>query len=499
MRAIRFWQTLHFRLSLSFVGLLLLFGAAYYLWVDATVLSPDSAPGEDEFYDHAGRAELDSLVRRVPPAAPTPALLDVLLRGYRSRLDAFGAEVALLAADGRVVASTRPDTALARVLLWVRPALLDSMAQPGWNFDSYPNAYDIDAFENRIYGVTPIRADGLSDRPVLGYAVGSFRPVGIREGDLARAGRQLALRAALGILLFAAISGLILTAWISRRLRRLAAGVAAFAAGDFQHRVQGGEGDEISLLGRDFNQMAARTAALIRRLRQSDEFHRQLVANISHDLRTPLTSLRGYIETLTLRGSALPADQRDHYLRVIESNLDHLEQLVARMMELSRLDAGQAEFRHEDFPLAELAHAVLARCETIARDRDVSLECRAAAGLPPVHADPLRIGQVLQNLVENAIKFNRPGGRVTVSLRDLGGHVEVEVSDTGRGIAPDHLPHIFDRFFTADPSRGGSSPGAGLGLAIAQRIVTGHGSRLTVASEPGQGATFRFKLPCAAL
>ena len=106
---------------------------------------------------------------------------------------------------------------------------------------------------------------------------------------------------------------------------------------------------------------------------------------------------------------------------------------------------------------------------------------------------------MLQNLVENAIKFNRPGGRVAVSLSHHDGHVEVEVSDTGCGIAPDHLPHIFDRFFTADPSRGGSNPGAGLGLAIAQRIVIGHGSRLTVASEPGQGATFRFSLPCAAL
>lgn len=499
MRAIRFWQTLHFRLSLSFVGLLLLFGTAYYLWVDATVLSPDSAPGEDEFYDRAGRAELDSLVRGVPPAAPSPAFLDALLQGYRSRLDGFQAEVALLAPDGRVVASTRPDTLLARVVLWVRPALLDSMAHPGWDFESYPNAYDIDAFENRIYGVTPVRADSLPGRPLLGYAVGSFRPLGIREGDLAHAGRQLALRAALGILLFAAISGLILTAWISRRLRRLAAGVAAFAAGDFQHRVQGGEGDEISLLGRDFNQMAARTAALIQRLRQSDEFHRQLVANISHDLRTPLASLRGYVETLALRGSALPAERRDHYLRVIESNLDHLEQLVTRMMELSRLDAGQAEFRQEDFPLAELVHAVLARSEAIAGERRVSLECRAGPDLPPVHADPLRIGQVLQNLVENAIKFNRPSGRVAVSLSHHDGHVEVEVSDTGCGITPDHLPHIFDRFFTADPSRGGSNPGAGLGLAIAQRIVIGHGSRLTVASEPGQGATFRFSLPCAAL
>ncbi|MDO9170335.1 MAG: HAMP domain-containing sensor histidine kinase, partial [bacterium] len=157
------------------------------------------------------------------------------------------------------------------------------------------------------------------------------------------------------------------------------------------------------------------------------------------------------------------------------------------------------EYRHEAFSLEELAADVLGRLEPRAGAAGVDLVLDAEAGLPQVLADPLRIGQVLQNLTDNAVKFNHPGGDVCVRLRrqEDGNGVEVEVGDTGIGIGHEDLPHVFERFYTVDKSRGGNT-GSGLGLAIAHQIVTGHGGELTVESRVGGGTTFRFRLPAAA-
>jgi signal transduction histidine kinase len=236
-------------------------------------------------------------------------------------------------------------------------------------------------------------------------------------------------------------------------------------------------------------------ANLIEQLRQSDQFHRQLVVNISHDLRTPLTSLRGYVETLDLKGETMPAAERERYLGIISANLDHLDRLINHLLQLSELDSGHAEFHLEDFPLEELVGEVLSRFDSLATERGVTLENRSDENLPPVHADPLQIGQVLQNLVDNGIKFCEPGGRVTVDLRREDQSVAIEVRDTGRGIAPEDLPHIFERFYTVDKSRSLKGQSSGLGLAIAQMILAGHGLELAVDSRLGKGSTFRFALP----
>jgi signal transduction histidine kinase len=493
----RFTRSLHFRISALFLGLMALFAVGYYFWIDNTVFKTDSVPGQDTWYDRIGKTEIDSLARLLPVHLPIPADLDSILVDYGDRVRRYQAEISLLDADGAIVASSRPDS-LSRVLVRVSPALLDSMGLKQWDFESFPNPYDVDAFENRIFAVAKVRAAGDADtaRPA-GYLVGSFRPVSIQAGEIERTTRHLALQAAAVILLFAAISGMILMAWVSRRIAALSVGLAAFREGDFTRRVPDRSADELGRLSRDFNAMADHLAELIGQLRQSEEFQRQLLGNLSHDLRTPLASLRGYVETLELRGDTLPAAQRNRCLAVLRSNVAILERLVGRMLELSRLDAGQAEFRVEDFSLPELCHEVIARCETIAAERHVALRCDLPAELAPVRADPLRIGQVLQNLIENGIKFNRAGGDVTVTLRPTADGVLTEVRDTGRGIAAEHLPHIFDRFYTADPSRGGPTHDSGLGLAIVSRILEGHGSRLEVESRPGEGACFRFNLPLA--
>ncbi len=493
----RFFRTLHFRLSAVFLLLLAAGAAGYYFWVDATVFSVDTVPGEDRWYDDLAKGEIDSMALVLTPHLTDLSRAESLLVDYGSRVAAFDAEVALISGTGEVLSSSGPDS-LSKVLLHVEPALLDSMCLPSWDFDSFPNPYNIDAYENRIFEIQPIIVSGDSTQPPDAYVVASFTPLEIQVEELAADKRQLLFQAIALMLLVAAISGLIIMAWLTRRLRRLAAGVRAFAAGDFAHRVPAGSSDEIALLGGSFNAMAARLDTLIDQLRQSDQFHRQLLVNISHDLRTPLATLRGYVETLSLKGENLPPADRERFLGIIRGNLEHLQQLIEHLLTLSRLDSGQAPFRMDDFSFEELTAEVLARLEGLAAEKGITLEQEVAGELPPVHADPLQMGQALQNLVENGIKFTPAGGRVSVELRTVDQAVEVTVRDTGSGIAPEDLPHIFERFYTADKSRSCKGGSSGLGLAIAHKILHEHGRDLAVESHSGQGTSFRFTLPRAA-
>jgi signal transduction histidine kinase len=168
--------------------------------------------------------------------------------------------------------------------------------------------------------------------------------------------------------------------WLTRRIRSLSDAAADLAAGDLSRRVEALSADDIGLLGRNFNAMAARLEELIEELRNKELFQRQLIANISHDLRTPLASLQGYIETLSLRGAGMDPDEYQRYLGIVGVNLQHLDRLVDHLLQLSRLDAGQAPFQFEEFPLPELAEGVLARCASPA---DAKNKPRLAATIGP--------------------------------------------------------------------------------------------------------------------
>ena len=391
----------------------------------------------------------------------------------------------------------------------VDPALLADMSDGQWDWSSYPVADDVDAYENRIFEVDHVFAGNETTEPAA-YLVASFQPYTYAVDEMAGDNRTLGVGAIVFMISLAAISGLIIMTWTSRRISLLSRDVAVFAAGDLGHRTSARSTDEIGALGRDFNAMASRIETMVGRLKDNEQFQRQLIANISHDLRTPMASLRGYVETLQMQKRSLDEEDRQRYLDIIAANLDHLDRLVDHMLVLSRFDSGQAVFEMEDFPIAELADSVLMRCENLAQERDVSLTLVVDEDTALVHADPLQIAQVLQNLVENGIKFNRTGGSVAVELSRRADRVQVHVRDTGLGIAPEDLPHIFERFYTGDKSRqrqpatpamqsvrdhlGQSS---GLGLAISAKIVAGHDSELQVTSELGTGTAFGFTLQAA--
>jgi signal transduction histidine kinase len=223
---------------------------------------------------------------------------------------------------------------------------------------------------------------------------------------------------------------------------------------------------------------------------------RDLIGNISHDLRSPLASIQGYLETMVLKEPQLTAEERRTFLQVSLRNTANLQRLVEELLELAKLDARQVELRPEPLQIAELAQDVALKLAPEAQGAGVSLTVEPGADLPLVTGDVGMIERVLTNLMENALRFTPAGGavRTILELEPEPNAVRVTVSDTGTGITPEDLPHVFERFYRADKSRDRTTRGAGLGLAIARQIVELHGSSLRVQSRPGEGTRFSFAL-----
>jgi hypothetical protein len=244
--------------------------------------------------------------------------------------------------------------------------------------------------------------------------------------------------------------------------------------------------------------MSQRIVDQIRQLRHADATRREMIANISHELRTPLTSLRGYLETLLIKEGALSEAERRHYLDLAAKHGKRLSQLIAELFELAMLESQGPELHFEPFSLAELVQDVAQKFELEADKHGLTLETEIPAGAAFVSGDIALIERVLENLIENAIKYTPQGGRIRLSLVPGPGRIAARVSDTGVGIPADQIPHIFERFYRVEKSRGEGPEGTGLGLAIARRILDLHGSAIAVESKPGDGTSFSFELPTAA-
>ena len=310
---------------------------------------------------------------------------------------------------------------------------------------------------------------------------------------------ELAADLIIGAIAFSLLAALIVFNLLTRRLRLLAAQMDAFRARGLSQPPRGlsanPEGDEIDRLVMAFQEMSDRIAAQVRALEHNDEQRRELLANVSHDLRTPLASMQGYLEILLLKHGTLPAEEERSYLEIAAKHSDRLGKLVRDLFELTKLEAHDIHPQAEAFPLTELVQDVLQKFLLTAEQRGLRLEHHFASAVPPVRADIGMIERVLENMIENAIHHTPAGGAVRIELDADAEHVLVRISDTGRGIAPEDLAQVFDRYYRVDRSEFGSAGNAGLGLAITRRIVELHGGRIDVDSAPGVGTTFRFDLP----
>ena len=263
-------------------------------------------------------------------------------------------------------------------------------------------------------------------------------------------------------------------------------------AGDLTARAPDHGSDEVAALAHSFNQMADELATRARALEASDRRRRQLMADVSHELMTPLTAMRGYIETLTMPELQLDTQTRQRYMGIITDETHRLEQIIGDLLDLARLEGGGMTLRRERADVEQLFNRVAARHERELTDRRITLESRVDVATKSIVGDADRLEQALQNLAANALRHTPDGGRISLTAERAGSEVVLSVRDNGPGIPTEHLPHIFDRFYKADASRTAAG-GSGLGLSIVKAIIERHGGTVTARNEGG--AVFEIRLP----
>jgi len=273
----------------------------------------------------------------------------------------------------------------------------------------------------------------------------------------------LSIRAIITILIGSALVGLLALWFIVKKLNRIVKGIRKFSNGDLKTRIEVQNDDDLDQIGTVFNSMADTIEQNIEDLKGLENLRKELISNISHDLRTPIASIQGYAETLILKKDNIKADEQGKYLGIIYKNCDNLQDLVTNLFELSKLQANQVILNREPFSIGELVHDVANKYRILSQKKGVSINTIVSKETPVVEADVLLIDRVLQNLIDNAIRFCKDGDTINIEIKsDAQERVSVSIADTGAGIDQDHLPHIFERYFKKD-DRGGSS---GLGLAI---------------------------------
>ncbi len=296
------------------------------------------------------------------------------------------------------------------------------------------------------------------------------------------------IMASLWIMLAALIAVYFISERVTAPLKDMSHAAKDFAAGKFDSRVVVHGDDEIAELGIAFNQMAAS-------LQNLDTVRTTFLSNVSHDLRTPMTTIAGFIDGI--RDGVIPPERQGHYLTIVSNEVHRLSRLVASLLDLSRIQAGERKFVIKPFDICEMARQILISCEQRLLEKNLQVEFWCDEDKMPVQADHDAIYQILYNLCDNAIKFSTDGGiyRITITERtDIKNKIQVSVYNSGQGIAADDIPFVFERFYKGDKSRGLDKKGAGLGLYIAKTIITAHNEEIWVTSEYGKDCQFNFTL-----
>ncbi|MDX1694905.1 MAG: HAMP domain-containing sensor histidine kinase, partial [Ketobacteraceae bacterium] len=321
---------------------------------------------------------------------------------------------------------------------------------------------------------------------------------------------QVSLVAAFCLLLLVVVLLALVFQRITRPLRELSGDINAFQQSDWMSgSLAGGavapeaarNNSEIDVLSRNFAAMKQRIQAQFSHLQENSRLRRELISNISHDLRTPLASLQGYLEALYLKRDSLSEEEQQKYLGVAHRNSRRLATLITELFELSKLEAGKVKPELEAFSLLELVYDVVQDYELAAAERQVQLKIQAEGTGYFVEADIGLIQRVLQNLIDNALRFTPSGGEIEIRLFRYQDKTRVTVADTGLGISEADLPHVFDAYYStrhkAEVADSEDSRGTGLGLAIVKRILELHNASINVQSRPGTGTLFQFELDFA--
>ena len=304
---------------------------------------------------------------------------------------------------------------------------------------------------------------------------------------------KLGVGATVITMLFALLIGLVSIWFLTKNLRLITRTVQRFREGDLNARIKDPEQSNIEAYALAFNEMADTIVGNIEKLKSVDTLRKELIANVSHDLRTPLAVLKGYVETLQIKKDELSAEEKDEYLQTLNGNIDKLTGLVDQLFEYSKLEAEQITPVKEPFSITELSHDLVAKFKLIADQKGLKIELDHGGENKLVYADIGLVERALQNLLENAIKYTDKGGKITLSIANKGDNVEINITDTGQGIPINEQPYIFDRYKQVDATS--KKQGYGLGLAIVKKIMELHDTSISVISKPREGSSFIFNLP----
>jgi len=297
------------------------------------------------------------------------------------------------------------------------------------------------------------------------------------------------------ILLIGLAIGFFIFRMLTRRLDVIKRTVKDFERGELNKRIPIKSNDEITDLSLCFNRMADTVVESMNDMKKADKLRRDLVANVSHDLRNPLSSIQGYVETIQMKGEEITQEELQRYLEPVLSNTKKLNRMIDDLFDLSKLDAENVTPNLEHISLAELVQDLVQQFTPIADQKNIEIKTIYPENPhAQIYADIGLLDRALSNLIDNALQHTPEGGTVTIKSIQNGKDISLEISDSGTGIPESDIPHIFDRFYQVDKSRSNSS-GAGLGLSIAQKILELHGAKITVQSLLNKGTTFKIMMP----
>ena len=306
------------------------------------------------------------------------------------------------------------------------------------------------------------------------------------ENHLVSITRKAVFNSSIWVMLAAVIAIYFITERLIHPLRTMTGAAKKFAKGDFSQRVTVYGKDEVAELGNAFNNMAESLDSL-------EKMRNSFIANVSHDLRTPMTTILGFIEGI--KSGAIPPEQHDYYLGIISAEVHRLSRLVSQTLDISRLESGERKFNFTDFDVAEMARIILISFEKKIDEKKLDVYFESESDEMYVNADKDAIYQVLYNLCHNAIKFASEGGKFVISIsRMQGKKIKISVFDEGEFISEEDIKMVFDRFYKTDKSRGLDKSGVGLGLYISKAIVDAHEEKIWAESTEGEGTRFTFTL-----
>lgn len=405
-------------------------------------------------------------------------------------------EIFILDAGGRILSHYPENTALASNRVALQP--IERFLQP---YPSFPILGDSPSArrDRQIFSVARLESHGRPERYlyiIIHSEEHNEFAQGLRLNYITREGAWLVIAS----LLLAFWGGLLSLHFIVRPLKQLASTMEGFRENHFTGDLDAAtrpsaSGDEIDVLSATFFRMAAQMQAQMRELEQVDNRRREFIAHVSHDLRTPLASIQGYLDTLLLKDDSLSQQERRQYLQIAVRQANSLNQLISALFYLAKLDSGQAALQLEQFRIEEVVQDVVQKFALQAASKNIRLLMQGHGRLPFVCADLGLIDRALGNLIDNALRHTPQDGSVQIQLQLINAKVWVSVTDSGPGIKDTDMARIFERFYRGNRVREGSSVNAGLGLAIVRRILEMHGEVVEACNTSEGGAQLRLSLP----